>query len=277
MASDANCGGFVSATNSGKEKLMSFPNSTHGDGESGVVECSAKTYTWPDLYARLRAGVTGHALHIDFIRHAQSVANSRGLVAGRWDADLSVLGRLQAWRLGFALRNAPYEFVWSSSLSRTTATLRYAAWIRRISSRPICRDARLDERCLGELERQQSRFIPAYAQGDLRYAPPGGESYLELTQRVLSFLVDLRETIQGEASILVATHVGPMRIIAGILNGMTEPADVLRLSFPHARPYHFELQTLNWPRFLNEKEVISDEVPHNHNWHGTDIATTVYT
>jgi 2,3-bisphosphoglycerate-dependent phosphoglycerate mutase len=198
-------------------------------------------------------------------------------VAGKWDAELSTRGRLQAYRLGWTLKSAPYLFVWSSSLSRTSATLQYAARFRRVSFKPLCTDARLDERSLGELEQRPSRFIAAYARGDLTYAPPGGESYLQLAQRVLSFLVDLREAITSESRILIATHVGPMRIIAGILNGMTNPAEVLRLNFSHARPYRFDLSTLKWPEFLDAKELLGDRTDYTHTWQERKFETTLHT
>lgn len=250
--------------------LRSKPPITSSPG-SGTV------YGWRELHARLSSYAGGSQLHIDIIRHAESVANARGLVAGKWDAELSARGRLQAYRLAWLLKSAPYLFAWSSSLSRTSATLQYAARLRRVSLKPMCTDARLDERGLGELEQRPSRFIPAYAKGDFQYAPPGGESYLQLAQRVLSFLVDLREAITGESRILIATHVGPMRIIAGVLNGMTNPADVLRLSFSHARPYRFDLSTLKWPEFLDAKEVLGDRADYTHTWQGREFEATVHT
>jgi 2,3-bisphosphoglycerate-dependent phosphoglycerate mutase len=231
---------------------------------------SGAVYSWPELYALLTTYVPGRPLHIDIVRHAESVANARGLVAGKWDAELSARGRLQAYRLAWLLKGAPYLFAWSSSLSRTSATLECAARFRRVSFRPMCKDARLDERSLGELEQRPRQFIEAYAKGDLEYAPPGGESYLQLAQRVLSFLVDLRMAIAGESCIVIVTHVGPMRIIAGVLNEIIEPADVLRLSFSHARPYRFDLNTLKWPEFINAKEVLGDRANNSHSRHGRE-------
>jgi broad specificity phosphatase PhoE len=140
----------------------------------------------------------------------------------------------------------------------------------------MCKDGRLDERSLGELEKKPRRFIAAYSQGDLRYAPPGGESYLQLTQRVLSFLLDLRKTITDESYILVATHVGPMRIIAGVLEEMKKPADVLGLNFTHARPYRFDLSRLKWPQFLNAKEVLDDRAESTESCRYTEISSTLY-
>jgi broad specificity phosphatase PhoE len=237
---------------------------------------SGAVYSWPELYALLTTYVPGCPLHIDIVRHAESVANARGLVAGKWDAELSARGRLQAYRLACLLKGAPYLFAWSSSLSRTSTTLECAARLRRVSFKPMCKDARLDERALGELEQRPRQFIKAYAQGDLKYAPIGGESYLQLAQRVLSFLVDLRLAITEESYIVIATHVGPMRIIAGVLNGMTEAADVLRLSFSHARPYRFDLNTLKWPDFIDAKEVLGDRANHSHSGHGREYETSVH-
>jgi len=237
-----------------------------------ILGAGISVYAWSDLYAQLSAGVPGLTLHIDTVRHAESVANARGLVAGKWNAQLSARGRLQAYRLGFGLKSAPYQFAWTSSLSRTSATLECAARLRRISIKPICTDARLDERGLGELEQQPRRFIPEYNRGDLKYAPHGGETYLQLLQRVLSFLLDLRTSVREECFVLIATHIGPMRVIAGVLNEVTEPSDVLRLNFSHARPYRFEMTTLSWPKFVDPKEVLGDRVHNTPAWHRKGLA-----
>ena len=220
--------------------------------------CDSPIYAWDILYDRLRTSAPVPSIRLDVVRHAESVANAKGLVAGKWDAGLSKRGHVQAMKLAWLLRRASYKCALSSSLTRTTATLFYASYLPRASLLPLCRDARLDERSLGELERKPRRFLVEYSLGDLKYAPPGGESYLELTQRVLSFLVDLRDGLRSQEPVLIATHVGPMRVMAAVFEDIADPACMLKLNFPHARPYHFNLANLSWPKFLDPKEVLGD-------------------
>jgi broad specificity phosphatase PhoE len=114
---------------------------------------------------------------------------------------------------------------------------------------------------MGVLERTPRRTIGAYLAGDLRYAPEGGESYVQLTQRVLSFLVDLivlAARSAGPLRALVSTHVGPMRIIYGILEQRRDARDILKRDFDNVEPYASEFRELKWPRFLAREEVLND-------------------
>ena len=101
-----------------------------------------------------------------------------------------------------------------------------------------------------------SRAIGAYALGDLTYAPHGGESYLDLARRLLSFLVDLRRQTEREMRVLVATHVGPMRVLVGVLEKLNNARSVLALQFPHAEAYPVTLKDLTWPAFFPKGVLI---------------------
>ena len=95
-------------------------------------------------------------------------------------------------------------------------------------------DARLVERSLGELERTPIRPRDPRLAVDLTIAPPGGESYLALTLRCLSFLLDVRDlaaALQRPLSALVCTSQGPLRVIAAILDEESDPAAVRERRF----------------------------------------------
>ena len=148
----------------------------------------ARVYTWAHLLSSLNAGLTGPPIDLHLVRHAESVANAKGLVTGQSDAELSLRGYMQALGLGVRLR-PPYDIAYASCLSRTRKTLKVAESIRfrKISRSPIWADPRLNERALGNLEGTPKHLIREYEVGDLTYAPEAGESYLDLAKRLLSF------------------------------------------------------------------------------------------
>lgn len=244
---------------SDKRRRASGAATNVGD-RSVHVRCAnpGSVYPWRELVDVLGVVSSPHPVRVDFIRHGESVSNANGLIAGAWDVPLTAKGRFQAKILGLRL-DAAYDLAWSSRLKRSQETLGLALKTRRGLCEFVCTDSRLNERSMGVLERTPRRTIEAYLDGDLRYAPEGGESYLQLTQRVLSFLVDLvllgaRSTVPLRA--LVSTHVGPMRIIRGILERRRDRREVLKQSFENAEPYACELRELKWPRFLAREEVL---------------------
>jgi len=210
-------------------------------------------YPWDDLFTQLSAGLAGPPIQLQIVRHAQSVANARGLIAGQSDVELSLRGYFQAFALGFRLQQR-YDIACVSYLGRAYRTLQIAQAVRlQGSSRPpIYVDARLNERALGDLEGTPHRPISAYAAGDLTYAPNKGESYLDLARRLLSFLVDLRVSVQRESRVVIATHIGPMRLLVGIIEGYDDPRSVLSLKFGNAHTYGCVLRELTWPAFIRK-------------------------
>ena len=176
------------------------------------------------------------------------------------------MGEEQARQLCATL-SSRYNFCWASALTRSQDTL-----VRAFSSHSashgysFCIDQRLNERSMGNLEKQTRRHIPEYAAGDLTFAPLGGESYLDLTRRILSFLLDLAEvsnSIPRPTRILVATHMGPLRVIAGLLEKTSSPQHLLRKKFSNAEPYSAWVEKIEWPAFLSPHDISSTgEINH---------------
>lgn len=233
-------------------------NLRHLDQQPNVIGAHpiATVYPWDYLLTQLTAGLTGPPIELHIVRHAESVANARGLIAGQSDGNLTLRGYLQALVLGFRLRQR-YDFACVSCLGRAQKTIQIAETLRlqKISRLPIYVDPRLNERALGDLEGTPNRRIDAYALGDLTYAPNRGESYLDLARRLLSFLVDFRRQVQRESRAIFATHVGPMRLLVGMVEGLDDPRSVLALKFANAETYSCVLRDLTWPAFIR-KEVL---------------------
>jgi len=222
----------------------------------------ATIYGWNDLYTQLTKGLTGPPIEMYIVRHAQSVANARGLVTGQSDAGLTLRGYTQALMLGLRLPRR-CDVTWVSCLGRAMRTLEIAQILRfnKISPTQFHPDPRLDERALGDLEGTPHRPIQAYTTGDLAYAPNRGESYLDLSRRLLSFLVDVRRRTQCETRVLIATHVGPMRILVGTVEGLGDARSVLALQFHNAEAYRCVLRDLKWPAFIPKEVLIERDRP----------------
>ena len=216
-------------------------------------------YSWGHMRAIINGGLSGPPIELHVVRHAETIANGRGLISGGSDVSLSTKGRAQAVCLGLRLPSA-YEHAWVSGLKRTHETLFLAEKLRfrPLSSTLPRADTRLNERSFGILEGTPRIHIAAYERGDLSYAPARGESYLDLAKRLLSFLIDLRRTVRKECRVMVVSHIGPMRLVTGILRRGYGAKEVLALQYRNAEPEPFTLTSLEWPHFLDEAGVTGD-------------------
>jgi 2,3-bisphosphoglycerate-dependent phosphoglycerate mutase/probable phosphoglycerate mutase len=214
-------------------------------------------YSWEQLHGLFPLHSIPGPHTLDFIRHGESVGNAQGLVTGSWDAELTQNGIEQARYLSTSIR-AHYDLAYCSVLTRSIDTLRFATGTKP-SSMTLYTDQRINERSLGVLEGKGRRNLDQYAQGDFGFAPPGGESYLQLTRRLLSFLVDLLQFVNrrgSPAQILISTHAGPLRVLSGVLEEVTEPREVLARDFSNARLYSRTVGEIHWPKFLPSPEYL---------------------
>ena len=199
-----------------------------------------------------------HAVELHLMRHGESAANAERLVTGASNVPLTEVGIEQAREVGKSL-SSHYDIAFSSTLFRSQKTLRVALRARKIKGLSIKQSPCLDERQLGEIELKPSRPIPEYSAGNFLFAPPGGESYESVTIRSLGFLSDIARWIGDEwhqhqrkiQRILICTHMGPLRIMAGILTEESDPAKVLALSFRPTEMFRFNWTRLSYPTFHN--------------------------
>lgn len=213
-------------------------------------------YSWATLRAMLDpVPPSGPPVTISLFRHGESDWNARRLITGRADVPLTERGRREATAVGENGGRYYGARTWVSGLKRAQETCALVRAARGIPCAPACIDDRLDERSLGALEGTPRRSIPELERGDLAWKPDGGESYLDLAQRVLSFLVDLRACARREQHIEIYSHMGTMRIIAGMLDGVVDPIAVLRFEFPNAGQSSHTLSRLDWPRFIEWSAV----------------------
>lgn len=139
------------------------------------------------------------------VRHGRTEANASGLLLGRANPDLDDVGRTQAAQIAAVIPSDAR--VISSPLNRTHQT-----------AMAIRRDAETDERLLeldyGEFDLTPAKDIPpetwAAWRADPGFRPPGGETFLELADRVGGLLNELADEAR-ESDVVVVTHVSPIK------------------------------------------------------------------
>ena len=214
---------------------------------------SGEAYSWDVIGDLLAEPIQlPFPVELHLMRHGETEANARSLVTGAQDSPLTALGREQARAVG-RLLDPRYDVAIHSRLSRSAETLRLAIDAGHVAVGAVHADAHLNERSLGELELTPVRPIEEFARGDFNYAPGGGDSYADVTRRLLSFLLDLARFVRrtGTAAVLLCGHMGPMRILAGIFEGQCDPSRVLARSFRNTEVLRVRWDRLAFPAFLS--------------------------
>lgn len=142
------------------------------------------------------------------LRHGQTSANAQSLLQGRIDLDLDDVGRQQAQKCGdFIRRHFPDAIVISSPLKRALQTAECI-------NGKIHVDERFIELDYGQWDGLSLRDVPADEWSTWRttpdFRPPGGESLVELDERVRPALEELSEQAQHH-DIVIVSHVSPIK------------------------------------------------------------------
>lgn len=142
-------------------------------------------------------------LHI--VRHGRTAANAQGLLLGRLDPPLDEVGRRQAEVVAAAL--GPVDRVVTSPLARTRQTADAFGL-------PVTTDDRWIELDYGEWDGQPLGRVDRAAwtawRQDPAFRPPGGETLVELGERVRAACDEL-SVEAADSIVVVVTHVSPVK------------------------------------------------------------------
>jgi len=134
--------------------------------------------------------------HLYLIRHGQTDWNIEGRWQGHADVPLNDRGRAQAENIARSLANVGLVAIYSSDLVRAHETAKALA---RTTGLPIHLDARLREIHQGEwqgllvseIQQRYGEAFHARHANPLTVAPPGGETVLQVKERVIAALEDI--------------------------------------------------------------------------------------
>lgn len=158
-----------------------------------------------------------HATRIIAIRHGETAWNVDTRIQGQLDIGLNDTGRRQAQRLAQALDGEPISAIYTSDLVRARDTARAIA---HATGQALHTHEGLRERGLGVFQGKTFAEIEAtwpeqarhWRQRDPRWAPQGGESLLNLRERITQTAAELAARHMGEQIVLVA-HGGVMDML----------------------------------------------------------------
>ena len=158
------------------------------------------------------------------VRHGETSWNADARIQGQRDIGLNDTGRWQARRVGEALADEPITAVYSSDLERAQAT---AQSISDVKGVPVIPHEGLRERSFGMFEGRTFDEIhqtwPEHAHSWRKripeWQPPeGGESLLQLRERVTRTLEQLAARHPGEQIVVVA-HGGVLDALYRVATG----------------------------------------------------------
>ncbi len=158
------------------------------------------------------------------VRHGETLYNVQSRFTGQSDIPLSALGERQAAALGKRLAAEPLAAIATSDLQRARVT---AQAIARYHELPVQEDADLREIAFGawegatydEIMARDADLVQRWLADPTIYAPPGGETVIQLRDRVAPALERWR-TRYPEATILWAVHGGVIEVLLCHLQGV---------------------------------------------------------
>ena len=157
------------------------------------------------------------------LRHGQTEWNADFRMQGQLDTELTELGRTQAKDAAAALADLPIVAIVSSDLQRAFDT---ATALGDVTGVPVRTDDRLRETHLGEWQGLVHTEVDERYPGarhdwraDASYAPPGGESRLDVARRAVRVVHELLDTelgADGSVAVIVA-HGGLIAALTAAL------------------------------------------------------------
>ncbi|MBJ7332300.1 MAG: histidine phosphatase family protein [Solirubrobacteraceae bacterium] len=167
-------------------------------------------------------------------RHGETADNAERRFQGSRNPPLNARGREQAAALAQLLRDEPIAAIYASPLLRAAET---AEIVSAVLGLPVTPDDRLREidvgdwtgRSYAEVFLEAPGELERWAQGDLSFRFPGGESLAEQAERVVDVLEEIRSRPEVLPA-LVVCHGGVIRVAQRALGrGVGEDAELAQV------------------------------------------------
>jgi broad specificity phosphatase PhoE len=162
---------------------------------------------------------------IYFVRHGQTEWNAINRFQGRWNSNLSELGRDQAHQNGRLLERFDIGAIFSSPLDRTRQTTEI---IQEYLPVPVTYDERLVEWDCGdwsghlrsEVEERWPEELAALLADPFHYRGPNCENYPDMFERARPFVAELLEHPASRVAVVSHGMIG--KVMMSILLGLGE-------------------------------------------------------
>ena len=169
-----------------------------------------------------------------FIRHGESVANKKDLLAGRFDLGLTQIGEEQASLVAKALENTTLTAVYASNLPRAIKT---ASYLAKIHGFEVIQDEAFAEIDCGEFEGvnylkvYDNPVLVEYRTNFVTGQFPGGETVKEVALRFYKGAQKIAEKHTGH-TIAIATHAAALASFISLVkaNGKVEDMKFVELT-----------------------------------------------
>lgn len=180
-------------------------------------------------------------MKLHFVRHGESQYNVLRLC----NADpgipvpLTPKGEAQAREAAMRLEGEHIDCTYVSELHRAVQT---AQILNGVHARPMHTDRRLNDRRTGFEGRPIQAYLSAAQSNPLNFREAGGESYMELVERVTDFLEHLAQ--QSWRCVLVVTHHEVLQVINGYYRGLS-PIEMWNTPVENGEILTFEIDQSN--------------------------------
>ena len=164
-------------------------------------------------------------MKIYFVRHGETIWNKEKKIQGQSDIFLNEYGRELAYITANAMKDIPFDIVYSSPLLRAKETAEILVKNRNLE---VLFDSRLLEMSFGDGEGESLPEIHSHPEMKLynfihnpgEYTPPtGGESFEQLYNRCASFIEDIILPSEGKYhSMLIVGHGALIRGMIHYIN-----------------------------------------------------------
>jgi broad specificity phosphatase PhoE len=158
-------------------------------------------------------------LRFFLVRHGETADNLQMRYLGIRDEPLTKNGMVQACQAAAALAQLPIDLIFTSPLRRAVDT---AIQIQTACDVKLRVDSRLTEGSFGkwegltrdevlELDSREAERLAKW-ESDASFAPPGGEAFDKVQERIVELADQLKNEFEGSSVVLVS-HVGPMKAL----------------------------------------------------------------
>ena len=167
-------------------------------------------------------------IRVLFARHGQTDTNARGVIAGRFQAQLTVKGATQAMQLGEAFKGVHIDAAYVSPLARAGETFHLAF---PNPSFPVYNEPLVIERDFGQLEQQKNDGDYFGAWRIEHQSEMTGETIQDVANRWAAFIEKLKKEYAGkDVTILVVAHGGLGCVARAYFEGEPESGNYLEVA-----------------------------------------------